>query len=155
MPRLIGTLSERWGTYTKDNSEVGLRACYRVISLSWCVENLGTATGRNEENKARGGERRAVPTTNLKFRNSNCQDDDDVAFCLIVISARCFGTEAVHLRSTNLSIVSRQISRNITNIFRYRTPRIPVCSVEARLVLDYLNIGWRHKQYSLYRALDI
>lgn len=51
-----------------------------------------------------------------------------------------FGTEAVHLRSTNLSIVSRQISRNITNIFRYRTPRIPFCSVEARRVLDYLNM---------------
>lgn len=91
--------------------------------------------GGTRRSWARGGERRAVPTTNLKFRNGNCQDDDDVAFCLVVISARCFGTEAVHLRSTNLSIVSRQISRNITDIFRYRTLPVfpfPSCSGTTR-----------------------
>lgn len=87
MPRLIGTLSERWGTYTKDNSwrRIGHGAYYRVVSPSWCVENPGRVRGRNEKNRARRDEWRAVSTTNLKFRNGNCQDDDDVAFCFVGI----------------------------------------------------------------------
>lgn len=50
MPRLIGTLSER---YTKDNSRSRIEhgAYYRVVSPSWCVENSGREWegGRREE----------------------------------------------------------------------------------------------------------
>lgn len=83
MPRLIGTLSERWGTYTKDNSRSRIEhgAYYRVVSPSWCVENPGMVggwrTGRGEMSEERFRRRiwnsetaTAKPTTMWSFVSS-------------------------------------------------------------------------------------
>lgn len=54
---------------------------------------------------------------NLKFRSDRqeAEDESSLAFCLVSGSLSLV-SRAVHLRSTNLSIVSRQISGNITDI---------------------------------------
>lgn len=72
---------------------------------------------------------------------------------------RCL-IQKLYLRSTNLSIVSRQISRNITDIFRYRTSLSLSLSVFLPALrwldttLDYLVVT-EAKRYSLKDILCI
>lgn len=81
-------------------------------------EGRGLARLRAAEDEGNGGRGSAVE--NLKFRSDERRTSTIfLAFCLVW---RSLVSTAVHLRSTNLSIVPRQISGNITDMFRHEPP---------------------------------
>lgn len=132
--RLIGTLGEsrsererqkerrsgwrRGRIGAQRTSPLRQSGCLGIAKASFANTEAGRTRFRAEEGKEEEVESRSL-RGKFEIQKRREQNDENDLPALLSRLERSLVSRAVHLRSTNLSIVSRQISGNITDMFRH------------------------------------
>lgn len=114
--RRSGWRRERIGA--QRTSSLRQSGCLGIAKASFANTGAGRTRFRAEEGKEEEMESRSL-RGKFEIQKRREQNDENDLPALLSRLERSLVSRAVHLRSTNLSIVSRQISGNITDMFRH------------------------------------